>query len=226
MALNEPKSSVLVFDMDGVLVDVSESYRASIIATVAHFTAVRVSNDVIQRYKNAGGWNNDWELSQKIILDTAGLNVPFGEVVSVFQRSFLGANNDGLILRERWLPAGNLMARLAIRHHLAIFTGRPRAEMEITLLRFIPQLSWAMTVTSTDVRNAKPAPDGLLAITKALTGCTITYVGDNVDDARSARAAGVRFIGIADRASVGLGELEGEGAAPVLGNINEIEGVV
>jgi phosphoglycolate phosphatase-like HAD superfamily hydrolase len=45
-----------------------------------------------------------------------------------------------------------------------------------------------------------------------------------VDDARSARAAGVRFIGIAQRNSVGLRALlEREGAAAVIENINAIE---
>ena len=43
----------------------------------------------------------------------------------------------------------------------------------------------------------KPAPDGLLDIMAAHPDCTLTYVGDTVDDARSARAAGVRFVGIA-----------------------------
>ena len=42
MALNESEDSVLVFDMDDVLVDVHESYRASIIATVEHFTGVTI----------------------------------------------------------------------------------------------------------------------------------------------------------------------------------------
>ena len=227
MALNAEKNSVLVFDMDDVLVDVLESYRASIIATVEHFTGVTISNDVIQRYKNAGGWNDDWQLSQRIILDTAGRDIPFDEVVTVFQRRFLGSNGDGLILRERWLPAPGLLERLASRHRLAIFTGRPRNEMEITLSRFVPDLCWSMTVTLADVQNLKPAPDGLLAIIKAHPDCAITYFGDNVDDARSARAAGVRFVGVASRTSAGLRELfESEGAAAVIENINEIEGVL
>lgn len=227
MALNASPLSVLVFDMDDVLVDVLESYRASLAATVEHFTGATISNDVIQRYKNAGGWNDDWQLSQRVILDTGGLDVPFDEVVAVFQQHFLGANGDGLILRERWLPAPGLLERLAARHQLGIFTGRPRDEMQITLSRFVPDILWGTTITSGDVQNLKPAPDGLLAIAAAHAGCTISYVGDNVDDARSARAAGVRFIGIAQRNSVGLDELlASEGAAAVIENINEIEEVV
>ena len=54
----ERKPDVIVFDMDGVLVEVSESYREAIRETVKHFTGETVSHDVIQDFKNAGGWNN------------------------------------------------------------------------------------------------------------------------------------------------------------------------
>src|SRR4051794_4829992 len=76
---------VLVFDMDGVLVDVSESYRATIIETVRHFTGKEVARDTIQEYKNQGGWNNDWALSQRLIADVAGMDVSYETVVEVFQ---------------------------------------------------------------------------------------------------------------------------------------------
>jgi HAD superfamily phosphatase len=227
MAVNGTKNSVVVFDMDDVLVDVLESYRAAIIATVEHYTGVTISNDLIQRYKNAGGWNDDWELTQRIILDIGGRDVPFDEVVAAFQQRFLGTDGDGLISRERWLPAPGLLERLSTRHRLAIFTGRPRNELEITLSRFASEIPWASTITSGDVQNLKPAPDGLHAIMKTHPGCAITYFGDNIDDARSARAAGVRFVGIASGASNELRQLfEREGAAAVVDNINEIEAVL
>ncbi len=46
--------------MDGVLAEVTESYREAIVQTVEHFTGQRIARDLIQQYKNAGGWNNDW----------------------------------------------------------------------------------------------------------------------------------------------------------------------
>ena len=58
--------TLIVFDMDGVLAEVTESYREAIVQTVERFTTQRVGHDLIQKYKNAGGWNNDWALSQKI----------------------------------------------------------------------------------------------------------------------------------------------------------------
>jgi epoxyqueuosine reductase len=48
---------------------VPESYREAIVQTVKRFTGVEVGRDDIQDYKNQGGWNNDWALSQKIAAD-------------------------------------------------------------------------------------------------------------------------------------------------------------
>jgi HAD superfamily phosphatase len=218
---------VIVFDMDGVLVDVSESYRATIVETVKHFTGQTIAREMIQEYKNAGGWNNDWALSQKIIADIGGLDIPYNEVVRVFQSYFFGPNNDGLVLRERWLPLNGLLERLSAKADLAIFTGRLREEADFTLTRFVPGLRWSMIVGDGDVANAKPAPDGLIAIQAAHRDSRITYLGDTVDDARSARAANVRFIGVAHPRHPGLdGLLASEGAEAVIQDINEIEGVL
>src|SRR3954471_12646128 len=58
---------LLIFDMDGVLVEVSESYRETIQQTVQHFTGTRVERETIQEWKNRGGWNDDWALSHALI---------------------------------------------------------------------------------------------------------------------------------------------------------------
>ena len=212
---------LLVFDMDGVLVDVSDSYRETIVRTVQHFTGVTVSRDLIQDYKNRGGYNNDWILSQKMCEDL-GHPVPYKTVVEQFNDFFL---RQGLIHRERWLPKDGLIERLAEQHELAIFTGRSIIEAEITLKRegYFDQF---LLVTSDDVVNEKPAPDGLFKIAAMRPGQKMTYVGDAVDDARAARAANVDFIGICAPSSPRHDELcallKAEGALKVLGDINEI----
>ena len=65
---------ILVFDMDGVLVEVSESYRETVVQTVHRLSGKTITRELIQDYKNQGGWNNDWALSQKIAADM-GVNV-------------------------------------------------------------------------------------------------------------------------------------------------------
>ena len=76
--------NLLVFDMDGVLVDVSESYRETIQQTVAHFTGSRVTREAIQEWKNRGGWNDDWALSTAMIR-AAGVDADYDAVVKHFQ---------------------------------------------------------------------------------------------------------------------------------------------
>ncbi len=44
---------LVVFDMDGVLAEVTESYRQGIVETVFHFTGHRIERDAIQEYKIA-----------------------------------------------------------------------------------------------------------------------------------------------------------------------------
>src|SRR5438128_880236 len=106
--------------MDGVLAEVTESYREAIVQTVEHFTGQRVSLEKIQAYKNAGGWNNDWALSQKIAADL-GVPLEYKDVVDHFNLIFIGKNGDGLIQRESWFPEEGLLARLGEKHGLAIF---------------------------------------------------------------------------------------------------------
>lgn len=214
-------SNILVFDMDGVLVDVSESYRETIVRTVEHFTGHTIARAKIQEYKNQGGWNNDWTLSQKICADL-GVEIPYATVVDYFNFLFLG---QGLIHRERWLPRNGLLDRLSQKFELAIFTGRTTEEAEITLNRERVRDRFLL-MTSSNVEREKPAPDGLLKIASMRPSKKMLYVGDTVDDARCARAANVPFIGIAalshERRAELLNLFAQEGAIQVLGEINEI----
>ncbi len=53
----------LVLDVDGVLVDVADSYRRAIVESVEKLYDDTISNDDVQAFKDAGGFNNDWELT-------------------------------------------------------------------------------------------------------------------------------------------------------------------
>jgi HAD superfamily phosphatase len=205
-------------------VDVTGSYREAIQQTVEHFTGRRVTGERIQDYKNQGGWNNDWDLSHHLI-HGFGVEVPYGNVVDYFNEIFLGA--DGLIHRERWVAADGLLDRLGSRYQLALFTGRLMVEVEVTLGRFAPKLAFEPMITADDGVAPKPSPEGLERIARLHPGKDLWYVGDSVDDARSARQAGVPFIGIAAPTSLRRGELvelfRAENAIAVLDDINQLE---
>jgi HAD superfamily phosphatase len=221
---------LIVFDMDGVLVDVTESFRETIVLTVAHFTGITITHAQIQDYKNQGGFNDDWNLSHHVIAQL-GVEVEFQTVVDYFQGLFHGGNGtDGLILRERWMARDGLFDRLAARFDLAIFTGRMRWEAQVTLDRCAPALRFDPIVGMEDVTALKPAPEGLLKIAAAAGDRKIWYIGDTVDDARCARSAGIPFIGIASPASPRRAELaalfHAEQAIAILDDINQLESVL
>jgi HAD superfamily phosphatase len=220
---------LIVFDMDGVLVDVTESYRETIVRTVEHFAGVSITRPQIQDYKNQGGFNDDWKLSHHLITQH-GVAVEFQAVVDYFQGLFHGNGSDGLILRERWMARDGLFDRLGARFDFAIFTGRMRWEAEMTLNRCAPALRFDPIVGMEDVTAHKPAPEGLLKIAPAAGGRKIWYIGDTVDDARCARGAAVPFIGIASPNSPRRDELaallQAENAVAVLDDINQLESVL
>lgn len=220
---------IIVFDMDGVLAEVTESYRETIVQTVRHFTGRNIDRDVIQEYKNRGGWNNDWMLSHRICADL-GAPVEYAAVIARFNHLFLGDNFDGLITREVWVPRKGLLERLARRFDLAIFTGRPLEDAGITLRRNAAAITFDPMITMESVSEPKPSPQGLKMIREMRPGAPLYYVGDTVDDARSSRAAAVPFIGIAALSNPLHGELtallKAEGAIAILDNVNELEGVL
>jgi len=72
-----PKVEALIFDIDGVLVDASESYRLAVCEAVRFFVqnelgwvvdASPLTPDEVDLFKRAGGFNNDWDLTQAAAL--------------------------------------------------------------------------------------------------------------------------------------------------------------
>ncbi|HDR16936.1 MAG TPA: hypothetical protein ENN79_15910, partial [Desulfobacteraceae bacterium] len=71
------KKSLLVFDMDGVLVDVTNSYRETVRRVARSFFEQSRGSEILPtplfpledlaEVKRRGGLNNDWDLAFKII---------------------------------------------------------------------------------------------------------------------------------------------------------------
>ena len=58
---------VILFDIDGVIRSVENSYRLSLKKTVYQFCGWEPSYQDIDNAKNEGIWNNDWDLSLELI---------------------------------------------------------------------------------------------------------------------------------------------------------------
>jgi HAD superfamily phosphatase len=183
---------VLAFDMDGVLVDVTQSFRLAIVATVASLGGGTATPDEIQALKNAGGFNNDWDLSREL-LHRRGRDFSRPDVIAEFDAHYLGGLRD----QERWLLPAATIAALREGYTLAIFTGRPRRDSDYVLRRFHAVDAFDHVLALEDVAVGKPAPDGLLELRRRCAPQPLAaYLGDTVDDATCAAAAGIPFVGI------------------------------
>jgi HAD superfamily hydrolase (TIGR01548 family) len=58
----------VVLDIDGVLVDVADSYRRAVVDAVAAVYGETVSRADVQGFKDAGGFNNDWTTTHGVAL--------------------------------------------------------------------------------------------------------------------------------------------------------------
>ncbi len=220
---------LLVFDMDGVLVEVRESYREAIIQTVAQFGGPRLTQRDVQFHKSRGGFNNDWVLSWTLLKEN-GIEVPYQTVIDAFQLIYRGANEDGLMLKERWFPRDGLLGRLAVKYQFALFTGRLREEARWALRHFACPYEFDPFIGMDDVKVEKPSPEGLLKIRELTGQKDFTYIGDTADDLRAANGAGVRFIGVAAPDLPGrevlLQQFREMGASAIVDDINSLEGVL
>jgi histidinol-phosphate aminotransferase len=216
----------LLFDLDGVLVDVSNSYRLAIKNTAEHFLHQQVSLSEIEEHKIRGGLNNDWDLTAALIA-SHGQEVPRDEIVEVFQRQYLGDGFDGLIRNEQWLLGRDILEELTRSYVLGIVTGRPRAEAQYVLDRFGVADLFDVVVTMDDVPagKGKPDPFGIELAMEKIGAQYALYVGDTIDDLQAATAASAVPVGVVSKGAE-VGErrelLERYGAVLVLEDVKTI----
>jgi HAD superfamily hydrolase (TIGR01548 family) len=187
----------VLFDMDGVLVDVSKSYRTAIQETVRFFSGQPAQPEEIQPLKERGGYNNDWDLTEEI-LKGRGKAVPKADIVKRFQEFYWGTEGKGgLIENETWLFPKSQLESLRERYYLGIVTGRPRGETFYTLKKHGVEDLFDAVVVMEDYppEKAKPNPYPIRLAMERMDVGQAVYVGDSVDDVAAAKRAGIRAFG-------------------------------
>lgn len=211
----------LLFDMDGVIADVRDSFRAAIVATADRF-GVKVTAEQISAAKAGGQASDDWDLTRRLC-NEAGVDVSFEEVRDEFERLYQGEDGvSGLKLEERPLIEQTDLENWSNRLPLAIVTARPRKDAEEFLNRFDLRPYFSAVVAREDAPS-KPDPAPVRLALERLGVSRGWMLGDTVDDLRAARAAGVVPIGVVvpgdDRWALSP-------AARIVGSVNEIEEVL
>ena len=226
--LNVLKSrDLIIFDIDGVLVDVQNSYRIAIKKTYEFFAQQDLGFEKIQKAKNSGGLNNDWDLVEYLLKED-GYIIPKNQIIDKFQEFYLG-NDDykGLILNEELLLDKGKIQELSKNYDLAIFTGRPKKEAQFVLKRWNLENFFSVVVTMDDIKEGlhKPDPFGINYIKSIVNPAKTYYLGDTPDDMIAAREAGIKGIGVLppqDKSSMLKEKLLEEGASKILEETQDI----
>ncbi|UPV72777.1 TIGR01548 family HAD-type hydrolase [Halorussus limi] len=290
------QADAVVLDIDGVVVDVADSYRRAIVESIERVHGDTIEKDAIQSFKDAGGFNNDWELTYAAALfvlarregmeldvetftdriaahraesDDAesadGLDAAeavvddaLGEAAresaraewdperlrEVFQQLYLGADlyadiegadpdldAPGFIHDEPILLESATLDALGDRS-LGIVTGRPADEADIAQRRAGLDVPEDRRFTMDDWEEGKPHPHALVTLAERFDARSVVFVGDTLDDVRTARNAadedpGREYFGV----GVLTGGLTGEegrrkyeeaGADAVIDSVNDL----
>ncbi|KAB1186765.1 MULTISPECIES: TIGR01548 family HAD-type hydrolase [Haloferax] len=281
-------ADAVVFDIDGVLVDVADSYRRAIVESVDRTYGTTISRDDVQQFKDAGGFNNDWELTYAAalyVLAAREADLSLGEFTDeiaergggldaaeavveatlddpavvfdqwnpeqlreTFQALYLGSDlyrdleggdppfeasgyihDEPVILRPETLDAVG-------DREIGVVTGRPSAEADIALDRVALEVDDDHRFTMDDWDEGKPHPAALVTVAERLDARSIVFVGDTLDDVKTALNADAADP---DRVYYGIGVLSGGltgddgrqkfaeiGASAVVEDVNDVPGLL
>ena len=281
-------ADAVVLDVDGVLVDVEDSYRRAIVESIERVYDRTIRKDDVQRFKDAGGFNNDWELTyaaalyvlataegydrsiaaytgaiagrgggldvaEDVITDALGANATERvrerwdqeRLRDVFQQLYLGTDlyraieggdpdieSDGFVHDEPVIVDPETIEALRERYDVGVLTGRPAEEASIALERAGLDVPAEHRFTMDDWEAGKPDPHALVTLAERFDADAVAFVGDTVDDVRTAvnaadedpsreyRGLGVLTGGLTGEA--GRAKYEDAGAAAVLDSVNDL----
>ena len=232
----------VVLDVDGVLVDVADSYRRAVVESVERLYGDTLARADLQAFKDAGGFNNDWELSDAVALYVLarerGLDADVGAftdaiaangtglagaraairdalgdgaadgieadwdpeaIRETFQALYLGTDlyrdieggeppfeAPGFINDEPVILTRPTVEALTDRYPVCVLTGRPAAEADIALGRVGLDVADDRRFTMDDWEEGKPHPRALVTLAERTDADRVAFVGDTLDDVRTA----------------------------------------
>ncbi len=192
---------IILFDIDGVIRNVENSYRLSLKKTVYRFCGWDPSYQDIDNAKNEGIWNNDWDLSLELIkrhIKKKNLKLPAPQkedIIRCFEELYFGRNPNkdgngwsGFIKNEELLVEKEFFTSLSVnRISWGFVSGAESASAKFVLEERLKLISPPL-VAMGDAPD-KPDPQGFLYLANKLSdrslgekNVPIAYVGDTIAD--------------------------------------------
>ncbi len=194
----------VIFDVDGVLIDVRPSYHKAIYETFKHYTKKDLKQEDFIFVKKKAGINNDWESTSVLILIDYGYikkeeaieytknqtyiqkkifeNPYFNyhELVEVFEAFYKKFRTH-----EKLLLGKEFLEKIKRRYKTGIVTGRPREDLMFSLKYFDIENMFDFIVDDDfieDKTKRKPSKYALKYCVDAICEKGGVYLGDTISD--------------------------------------------
>ncbi len=193
--LSNQKPDALIFDIDGVLVDVSQSYREAIKRTVEKETGRMPTDGEIEAVKQKPFSNNDWAVTYALATGFKGdlstidrTSALFIKLRNNFQSAYRLFRDKEPLLIERALISE--FQKRAIK--IGFVTSRPRTEALYALGR-IGGVDPDFVVAQEDCDEEKPSPKPIQALLLRMQAKNPLYIGDTINDKLAAERARISY---------------------------------
>lgn len=186
----------IIFDMDGVIVDTTNSFSIATIKTYKHFTGLDITSEEINEIKYKGGFNSDWDILM-YYFQKIGCRTTLEEMGKYYMELYFDGK-DGLINVETPILTESHVKELLKHYNLSIFTGRPTSLAMYTLKKWnISEYFYPIiTFECVGIDHQKPDTKGVNIIKEKIIANDIYYLGDTVDDMICASNSNVKGIGV------------------------------
>ncbi|WP_276300047.1 TIGR01548 family HAD-type hydrolase [Halorussus lipolyticus] len=147
----------VVLDIDGVVVDESDSYRRAVVETVARVHGDTIEKEATQLFKDAGGFNNDWDVTYAVALFVLARREGMDLDVEAFTDRIAARRAE----REETGGADGLDAAEAVVDEAlsASASERARADWDPEHLREVFQQLYLGDDLYADIEDGEPNPD-------------------------------------------------------------------
>ncbi len=180
------KASLVIFDIDGTLIDTRTFILESYIHVAKQLGNITYTQDRLPHYLTSGTLNQ-----------TYSAFLPHVELTDAMSEheAFQKQNLD---LIRPYEGAQQLLEVLSKTHAIAALTNRRSTSAHTNMKRMHIHEYFDLILTADDVANHKPHPEGVLYSMRHLgaSADTTTMVGDSAADIDAGRAANTNTIGV------------------------------
>lgn len=178
---------LLIFDLDGTLVDTLDDIAASVNHTLAKLGNAVISRDAVRQYVGDG--------IETLMVRALGKNTEqLAEAVDIYKAH----QRDNLIVRTRLYPSVREALDSFASIPMAVVTNKTKEFSAPLLDRLGIGRYFTMLIGADNGLPLKPAPDALISIMKRLgiPRERTVMVGDGTTDIRAGKAAGIETCAV------------------------------